>query len=331
MTRMPARQFLHRLLVRAGRAEFLPTTRGLLRAQSFLDGRTNFANGPAAQNGAAEFIADRRGAAQLKRYIFHVSFCGSTFLSRLLDVPGHGLVLREPNCLADLANQYSADAALRSTRDWGNALAAVQRHLARPWAAEEPVIVKPSNWANNLLGDLCADPAAVRPVFLHMDRAAFVEAVIRGGASRIAYTARSAVHLSSASRVDAEFVATALARDADERGKIAALAIVAHSIQIRIFEQASQRAGWTEANWLSFDELTQHPLQAARKAAAALGLSISDGELAASVQRWSGVDAKQPSQAFSREQLAPGHLDAFQQDREIVNSALDWAATAIGF
>jgi hypothetical protein len=326
---VPVRQFLHRLSVRSGSAEFLPTTRELVRTQAFLDGRTGFATGPLVHTRAAEFVRGANREPHLRRYIFHVSFCGSTFLSRLLDAPGRALVLREPNCLADLANQRSADPALPSSDDWRDAVAAVQRHLAEPWTANEPVVVKPSNWANSLLPDICADPARIRPVFIHMPRQAFVEAVIRGGPERIAYTARSAVHLSNASRADAELVAQALARQTDERGKVAALSIVAHAIQLRLFEQACKTGGWGEASWLAFEELTRDPLRSARKAAAALEITIPCDELVASIRRWSGVPAKQPEQAFASRQPVE-EPRARDLDREIVNSALAWADTAIG-
>lgn len=329
---VPAREFLHRLSLQSGTADLVPTTREALRAQSFVDGRSDFAAGPVVRRSVADFVsAVRDDPARLRRYIFHVSFCGSTLLSRLLDVPGRALALREPNCLADLANQRAAqDAGSPSCLASTPALAAIESHLFTPWAEGEAVLVKPSNWANLLLPELCAEPAAVRPIFLTTTRAAFVGAVIRGGPERIAYTARSAAHLSSARREDAEYVAAALARETDERGKVAALSAVAHEIQLRQFARTAGEGGWGAGHWLTLDELTGDPLASARKGAAALSLAIPDEELAESVMRWSARHSKQPERTFSREQQSDHDRRIRETHGDVVASALEWAHRTFG-
>ena len=232
------RFLLHRLSLADGEATLIPTTADAVRTASFIDGRTPFGQAAPVRIGLQHFLADEAAAAPAMRAIFHVGFCGSTFLSRLLDVPGHSLVLREPNCLTDLANQ-SAAAHLSVTPlpDFDQALAAVGRHLARPWRTDEAVVVKASNWDNLLLPDLSRQ--ALRPLFVTSSRRRFVLAVVRGGPARVAFAARAAVHLSSGTRAAAELVALAIGADDDKAGQLARLAAVAHEIQIRQFRLAA--------------------------------------------------------------------------------------------
>lgn len=328
---MSGHLLLHRLSLAEARAELVPTSQAAVRAQSFIDGRSDFSVGPIRHDSLDRFLAAEEADAPTQRYIFHVSFCGSTLLARLLDIPGCALVLREPNCLADLANQRAAaDVANREIAGWAKALAAAERHLARPWGDHEPVIVKPSNWANNLVPQLCVDAPAVRPLFLTMTREAFVEAVFRGGADRLAYTARCAVHLSSADRHSAELVAAAAARNTDQFGKLAALSIVTHSIQSGIFERTAKQGGWGRDHWLALDELNARPLQSAQQAARALDIHIGISALTASVEKWSRVHAKQPGDAFSVGERAVEDMQSRARHSDVISSALDWATEAIG-
>jgi hypothetical protein len=328
---MSERLLLHRLSLGEATAELVPTSREIIRAQSFIDGRSDFSVGPVQHQSLDRFLSAEGADAPTQRYIFHVSFCGSTLLARLLDIPGYALVLREPNCLADLANQRAAaDVANRNIAGWNEALAATGRHLARPWSEQEPVVVKPSNWANNLVPQLCENAGAVRPLFLTTTREAFVKAVFRGGPERMAYTARCAVHLSSAGRDNAKLVAAAVARDTNELGKLAALSIVTHSIQSGIFERTAKQGGWGRDHWLTLDDLDDQPLRSGQKAAKALDIDVSLSELTGSVDKWSRVHAKQPGNAFSSAQRAVEDRQNWTQHSDVISSALGWADEAIG-
>jgi hypothetical protein len=258
-----------------------------------------------------------------------MAFCGSTLLSRLLDVEGHALVLREPNCLADLANQRAAlDRAERSDPALVPTLHAIRALLRRRWREDEAIVVKSSNWVNNLAPLLCEDAQSLRPLFLTMDREAFVRAVFRGGSDRIAFTARAAVHLTSEGQTNAALVAMALARDTDQLGKLAGLAAVAHEVQMRLFREAAAKGGWDAAHWLTLDELVADPRQAARKAASVLSIALPNDALEANCARWLGRHAKQPDLAYSAEAQGAFDRDAEAEHGACIHDVLRWADRA---
>jgi hypothetical protein len=319
----------HHVSLADDRLDLIPTDRERLRHASFIDGRTDFSTGPTRRTRLSDLLAATVPAPQPDRYIFHIAFCGSTLLSRLLDAEGHALVLREPNCLTDLANQRAAlDAAERSDPASAPALHAVRALLRRRWREDEPIVVKPSNWVNNLAPLICEDAQNLRPLFLVMDRAAFVRAVFRGGSDRLAFTARAAVHLTSAGRANAELVAMALARDTDQLGKLAGLAAVAHEVQMRLFREAAAKGGWDAAHWLTLDELVADPRQAARKAASTLSIVLPDTALEANIAHWLGRHAKQPDLAYSAEAQERFDRDAEAEHGARIDEALRWAERA---
>lgn len=259
------------------------------------------------------------------RYIFHIGFCGSTLLTRLLDARKQTLVLREPNCLADLANAKTH--AARQGHDHPllpQAVAAASRHLARPWTAGEPVIVKPSNWANNLLLELVRQ-RGTRALFLMSSRQQFLEAVLRGGPNRLAFAARAAVHLSNDHMEHATLVAAALHADDDQSGRLARLAVVLHAIQLDQFKAAAALAGWGEGDRLDYSDLVADPVAAVLRAVKALDLDIGQEAIAANVARWMARDAKEPDSSFSSDQNAKWAAALRSQHGATMDRALNWA------
>ena len=80
------------------------------------------------------------------RFIFHTAFCGSTFLSRCLDVDGISVSLREPQILLDAANakrlQWQSKSSNLNYRHLPELFLALLQKHARP---SEKLIIKPIN------------------------------------------------------------------------------------------------------------------------------------------------------------------------------------------
>ncbi len=320
----------HRVSLAGNSITFIPADPEALRSASFIDGRSDFSSGVSIDVDLRDILNHPIAAPGPDRLIFHVGFCGSTLLSRLLDQPGQSLVLREPNCLADLANHVaSADRESRDKGDLAAIMPALWALLRRRWDRDEPVVVKPSNWINNIAPDLCAAGRAVRPLFLTMPRAAFVRAVFRGGPERLAFAARAAVHLSTRGSENAELVAAALGRSTDQPGKLAALAVVAHEIQMRLLREAAAQGGWSDAHWLTLDELASDPRVAARKAADALAITLPEPGLDAACERWLSRHAKQPDTRYSAEAEADADRRATADHGADIDAALRWAEDAL--
>jgi hypothetical protein len=317
---------LHRIDVERDRLLFVPTTQRLLRHASFLDGRTAIdAGAPVEVPIEAALETDLEPPAAPDRFIFHVSFCGSTLLARMLDRPGAAMVLREPHCLVDLADWKAAlDRRCRGDSRFEPLLRLACATLRTPWAAGEPVVVKPSNWVNNLLGPLCTGPSAMRPLFVTMPPRAFLRAVFRGGRDRIGFTARAAGHFASGDAAAGTLLGAAVRGAPEPLGQAANLVLLAYHLQLRRFRAAADAGGATP-HFLTIDAIEQTPLAAATQAAAALGLDIADDQLAAGADWLAARDAKRPGEPYSAAEHR--RADAMQEEAHgaLFDAAFAWA------
>ena len=266
---MEKRLFLHKVDPARRTGTFVRTSASALRDAAFLDGRTCYWDGSPVDQEIASIESD----VGPHRYIFHVGFCGSTLLARLLDQPGQTLVLREPQSLTDIAAYCSAlDREGLHDPDLSPLLRTVCASLYRPWQAGERVVIKPSNWVNVLLPDLVTKRPA-RPLFLTMERRAFVRAILRGGPARIAFAARAAVHISNGSDANAAQVAEALARPVSDDDRLLTLAGLLYNFQLERFRAAALAGGWPAAHWLTLEQVRSDPASALQAAALALDIA----------------------------------------------------------
>jgi len=319
------RPFVHALSLDDGSRKLIPTTAELLRAQSFLDGRSDFSAGPAYR--AERPHTPDKPTPLPDRYIFHVGFCGSTLLSRLLDQPRRSLVLREPNCLADLANQANQTAANRAV-SLADGLIELRSSLRSRWDEDELVVVKPSNWVNRLLPAFAAQATPMRVVFLTIDRAAFVRAIMRGGRDRLEFVARAALHFSNADATFPPLVADALGTHADGPGKLLALAATALELQRRLMRQAAEH--WPDSLTTTLAELVADPLATARRAAAALDLALDEAVLEQDCRHWTKRHAKAPASAYAPEAEASAQARIETEFGSLIEGVLEWVATEFG-
>ena len=318
----PSALLLHRIDPALRRLTYVRTDAERLRQTPFLDGRTIFWEGEPEVVGFDEAPPAPAGAPE--RYIFHVSFCGSTLLASVLGEACGALVLKEPHCLVDLADwKKTLQNAQARDREFPSLLAFARSSLACPLGDGGPLVVKPTNWANNLLPELAAGSAGGRRLFVTMDPRAFVTAVFRGGRDRLAFTARVASHLASAFDGGAALVERAIAAGADPMARIATLASLALALQLRLFEGAGAAAAR-----IDFADITSDLEGAVRRAAGLLDLEIREAALAAAVARWSGRDAKRAGASFSRDDR--GQVDAriVREYGALIDDAVEWARRA---
>lgn len=309
---------LHRIDPASGTLTYVPTGRTQLAAAAFIDGRTPFATGPALVIAIDDALAAHHALAPApNRIIFHVGFCGSTLLTRLLENPGAIFTYREPNALADLANWYAVLASTGATDPRMSALLDLTlAKLRAPWTNGEACVVKPSNWANNLL-PLLADRTDLCALFVTMDVRAFVTAVFRGGRDRIRFAARALVHLATATPDFAPIITAATADSVSPFEKVARLAALLHKVQTNMFT----------APQLDFAVISTDPIAASEIARTALSLpghansSYTDAVLVR--------NSKAPDRAFS----AVDHAQADNEVRALYGVAIDaglaWAVRQV--
>jgi len=324
--------FLHSLDVQADRAIFFPTTRGLLSEAAFVDGRSQIATGAPVPARLSELLTRDQGVAPSPdRFIFHLSFCGSTLLARLLDRAGVSLVLKEPNCLVDLATWKTLMIrAGKLDRRFGGALQFSRSILRRRWSEDETITIKPSSWVNNLLDELTADPGRILPLFVTMERSAFVRAVFRGGTDRLAFIAQLAWHLASDVPDGDRLLQEAVDAAGDPLGRAANLAVLVHHLQLSLFDKALKRGAWHSDHVIDFDEVTTAPYDAAVRASHVLRLGLSPQQIEFAVERCARNHSKAPDIGFTlaRRRSEDEAVDAHHQ--ATMTAAVAWGDQVLG-
>lgn len=313
--------FLHRLDGVEGRAEIVRTDRGRLRASSFLDGREQFWRGK--QLVPLE-LGDRR-AHPATRFVFHVGFCGSTLLARLLDRPGKVLALREPQCLADIAGQRAALAAGQGVAPIGRLIDLALESLGAAGEPELAVVVKPTNWVNSLLPQLCDPGRIASAVFVSMDRRAYVGAVFRGGRDRIAFCSRLAAQMAPIFPNGEALLSDAIGAAHDPLDSAARLTVLLHAMQEALFDRAIAANGWNSEARIDFAHLAQHPAAVLRRARRVLGLDIG-GEDDARAFGLMDRHTKDPASPFDPGQRLRHDQEIEHHHAQRFDSALDWIA-----
>ncbi len=319
-------EFLHRLDSLSGNAVIADTDSARLQAASFLDGREAFA--------AEEQLVSIRPADLLPlrpaAFVFHVGFCGSTLLARLLDQPGSVLALREPQCLTDIASQRRA---IRAGQAIAGFAPIIGHALANLGQGDERIVIKPSNWINGALPDLVACGAIARAVFLTCDRREFLIAAFRGGRDRLAFCARLASELADEFANGTAILAHEAALDCDPLDRIARICALLHAMQEALFAQTRARAAIPDAALLTFAELIADPAGTVARAQAALGLPAGN---AAAEKDALSAHSKDPQRRFSSVDSAAANAVVEHHHAARFDQALAWAAalnlgTATGF
>lgn len=168
-------------------------TRDTYRDSTFLDERTKIAD-PRALTVPIEPLAlrldrDARPNPPVN-HLFHTAFCGSTLLSRCLELPGTSFALKEPGPLHQLAcirrDQASgADAPVQVSDElFGQSLTIATSLLARTWSPGEIALIKPSDTCNNLIDPILSSSAESRAVLLYSRIDDFVVAMLKNEARR---------------------------------------------------------------------------------------------------------------------------------------------------
>jgi hypothetical protein len=111
-------------------------------------------------------------------FIIHSAFCASTMLARGFNLPGVSMGLKEPVLLNDIVGyrrRGAAPAAVAERLDHGLHM------LARPFAGDRAVVIKPSNVFNALVPLALTMRPDARAILLHAPLKVFLVSVARKG------------------------------------------------------------------------------------------------------------------------------------------------------
>ena len=286
-------QFLHRLDGLRDEAQWVETRAGDLARASFLDGRETFWS----RARVAPVDPHSGGPEQPIRIVFHVGFCGSTLLTRLLEERAGVLALREPQALTDLASQQAQLVDRRGAEILGRLLDFALAHLAGTGESEPGVgrttVIKPSNWVNGLAPVFARPGQKMHALCMTMDRRAYLRAVFRGGRDRIAFALRHVQLLAASDAALADRLRAAIAHNADPLDQAARATALLHRAQEDLFAGLSPRE-----EWLAFETLLEQPHRALAHAGRLLGIAVEGDGRGAGLP---AADAKDPSRTFSPE------------------------------
>ncbi len=125
----------------------------------------------------AEIMAAAPAPAPV-HFVFHSAFCLSTLIARAFDIEGKAMGLKEPLILNDLAGWRQRGAeprALSAVLDDSLTL------LARPMAAGERIIIKPSNVANGLAAAMLGLRPDATALLLHAPLDTYLRSIAKKG------------------------------------------------------------------------------------------------------------------------------------------------------
>jgi hypothetical protein len=259
--------FLDHLDLETGQARFVRADRATLSAQPFLDPRWDRSRrGSAAMPGAD---LDRTETAPVPlHFIWHTSFCCSTVIAALLDQPGRCLALKEPRALVDLADLKRRQQGLKRP----GLTSALFGLYARRFEPDEQILIKPSNFANNLIVE-AATLSDGRMLMVYSSCRSFLISILKAGEARRGYVRQLFISLAADGHPQAQWPLTTLLGLSD----LHMAAIVWH-MQMATIQSAMTMLGQRAAS-LDGDAFLHRPREALEALDGFFDLKLGSDEL----------------------------------------------------
>lgn len=309
------RWFPDDLNLATGKARFLRVSREELSRQPFLDPRWKRAGLAESQVPAVTLDASD-GVRPRLNFIWHTSYCCSTVLATALDRTGVSLSLKEPQVLVGLANLKRGQGGMLKRPALARALFAL---LARRFSPDERVLVKPSNFTNNLLPE-AAEMTDGRMLMLYSSCRDFLISIAKANESRRGFPRELFVSLSmDQSHPQAKWPAATLIRLTDLQ-----IAAVAWRMQVAEMRRAMDKLG-DRAVSLDADRFDKEPRAVLNALDRFFGLGLGACDEAA----WLGRDVKTGA---ARDEKAR-RRDAARMEGELgpaLDRIVEWSARVCG-
>jgi hypothetical protein len=242
--------FLDHLDIESGQARFVKVDRDQLSRQAFLDPRWSRQGLAAAAVAGSALDAPPSERPRLN-FVWHTSFCCSTVLAALLDRPGLNLSLKEPRALVDLADLKRRQQGLKRP----GLARSVLGLYGRRFSPGEQILIKPSNFANNLILD-AAQMTDGRMLMLYSSCRSFLISILKAGESRRSYVRELFVSLAADGHCEADWPMPTLLRLSDLH-----MAALVWRMQMRAMQTAMASLGDRAAS-LDGDMFLERPREA---------------------------------------------------------------------
>ena len=250
-------------------------------------------------------------------FIFHTSFCCSSLLARALEAGGAAEALREPDILMNLSSRLLREPSAANL----DRLDLMLRLLSRPLQAKR-VIVKPSNFANNLIGPILKLRGSARAVLIHSDLHAFLRSIAKKGMWGRIWARKLFARCSSWSSVRLGFSQAEMFELSDLQ-----VAGLAWLVQATHFRQVAQHHGSPRVTLLHSDAFLTQRERAIGLLSARLDLGygpknvreIAEGEVFAR-------NSKSADRAFDAATREAEHRQALDAHGEEIDMVAKWIA-----
>lgn len=307
---------------------FVKTSEDKLHSAPFLDGRTSI--------GASDEVISVPLKKALEAYqpddrpdrlIAHMSFCGSTYLSRTIEGAGEALCYREPHTLVELASLKALGHPISKNREeWMALLRLVLGQYRKPWPTATS-LVKPSNWANTLLSDLIEASSDMKLVSLEFDVKAYLVANLRGGRDRLQYSLNLLNHFLSANSAYRGDVLRVERAQLPPMQRLLRLLVIVYETQKQLLDQAVQAASGHRFVWSC---LSQKPSESLPRIAKALDVTLPTTSIEAALTKEEGRHAKNKAETYTPDQEAARNAEILSQFETDIREALNWRQTELG-
>lgn len=338
--------FLHSINVKAGTFGFIHTDRLTLSKASFIDGRSALNRDKSVSN---EVMIDipiehalswhdanlatsnhsshsTQNNSTTNRFIFHMSFCGSTLLARTLDISDRVFSYKEPQIFLQLAEIKAKQSEFYINRQyWKRLLSFVMQQFNLSWKDSELTVVKPSNWLNSMLPDLLLDAGDSKAALLYVPPEEFLASVFRGGGERVQYNYSVMQHLLTAFPEYKEIVSQVEMNYTDVVEAYTRYALITHSMQSRAFFRLGKLAKAESLLACSYQDLINNPELEITKIGECLELNLSTDEIKDSINHHFAHHSKITDREFDNELSDEVNAQVMSQYKNKFENALEWS------
>lgn len=309
--------------------KFIKTTRDTLSTAAFIDGRSELTSD---NNIYSVKIEDalrwqkesiRRPATD--RFIFHISFCGSTLLARACDIAGKAFTYKEPQVLIDLANfKNQKHPCLSNKDDWENLINLTLQQFRSGFTPGEISLIKPSNWINSILPELFHSQKTSKAIFMTIAPREFLIAVLRGGRKRITYTCNFLMNMQTAFPEYSHLIEQAAPLNSDPLLGAARLILTTYYMQKTAFERATQNIPQERYNFLSYEDLLSRPEESLALTSKTLGMSLKPEDIKQSMNTVLKLHSKNKDKKYDILNAKENDQKIEQEYNHVIIPALDW-------
>ncbi len=156
----------------------------MLHKSSFLDKRmTAHASGKRQVQFTVDELVQLENKVDPKsiNFIFHTSFCRSTLMSKALHVDNVNFSLKEPSVLLSLAESIRFTQGMNNPAMRKVALPVILKLITGLIHENESVLIKPTNFANNILPEVVSSGAKV--LLMYSDLKSYLISILKYGES----------------------------------------------------------------------------------------------------------------------------------------------------